>query len=88
MKDVKDMTQIELLNWLRKTKISFDNAYERAGYEAYRKDGSIKWNISDLIYRYEELRIESKERNGGKIWNFFCNENSYSTKHDAFDNLA
>ena len=86
MKKVKDMNDDELYIKLDKTRISLGNAFQRANYNAYRKDGEMKYEISDLVYKYNELRLEAKNRDN--LWMEYCDNYLMGITHDGFDFLA
>jgi len=74
MKNPKEMSDVQLLKWLKKTAKSLGNAYNASDDRRY-----------SLIDRYEDLMEEAKERD---IWRKYCKENNCSVYHDGYDCMA
>ena len=74
MKNVKDLSNDQIFNWLKKTS---------ASCSSYARKNSIGSQRSyDLIDRYNELREEAKERS---IWRDYCDSIGFDYNHDACD---
>jgi hypothetical protein len=79
------MATMQILKKLDKTRQSIGNQYFRLGYEAYRKDGELKWSISPLLDRYNDLKGLAIEAG---IWETYCHQKGFCTTHTANDLLA
>jgi hypothetical protein len=74
----------QMMHWLLKTSKSLGNAYARAGYAAYNSNGNMKYEIQNLIGRYEELKsYASKE-----IWQAYCDKTAAGYEHNGNDLLS
>jgi hypothetical protein len=78
MKNTAEMTDKQIVHWLKKTRNSIHSHKRRSplvnNHIAYK-----------LVDRYEELRQEAQERG---IWKGFCKSEGSCDTHDAYDLFA